>query len=408
MISPRFTLLTISQWLTVALPLLMLAGPAPIDIGAGLVTILFLVHTVIARDTAWLRMRWLQVAFLIWIYMCLRSLFLEDMAAAFGRSFTYLRFPLFAAALACWVLPDKKIQAWLWRSLAVAIGFLILDSFWQYAFLTDITGREAQRLYNDVIRLTGPFSNPRVGVTIVWLFFPVLLPLLADGRTPRRILAIGWMVGGAAAVYLSGERTALLVWLLGMALSLCLCASTRRLMIVGGVLVALALASLSMVDSKLLTRQFIETRDQIVRFEDSTYGKAWGAAWEISRAHPLVGVGSKHFQQECRKPAYGLTDLDSLQLRCPLHTHNIYLEWLVEHGIIGFGLFMALLAAWLCDLRASRAIWLAQPLLLALVITLVMRLWPLSVTPSQFVSWSALPFWLVLGWLYAGLRKDKP
>lgn len=385
-----------AQWLTILTPLLMLAGPAPFDVSASLVAVLFLLHAAVTRDGACLRERWMQIALVLWFAMCLRNSFTGEISNVI-RSAVWIRYPLFAAALAYWVLRDETTQRRTWGALFAAILFLIADSFWQYATGTDITGREVQHLYGGAIRLTGPFSNPRVGVTIVWLLFPLLLPLLQ--RRPLHGMALA--VAAGLAVYLSGERTALMLFLVGIGLSFLLVRSARR---AWGVVVLAVLAIggvLSWKDSTLISRQFQVTWTEVQAFSESTYGKTWGAAYHIWRDHPLVGVGSKNFQSTCKQPAYGPTDEQSLTQRCPMHAHNIYLEWLVEYGLLG-GL---LVAAWM--LAIMRDAWRGMtPVALGLTVTLLLRFWPISVTPSQFVAWSAIPFWMVLGWWYA--LRPKP
>lgn len=389
-------ILAIAQGLTVLTPVLMLAGPAPLDIAAALVGALFLLHATLVRDGQWLRQRWVQLVLVLWLAMCLRNLFTDDPLAQLGRSLVWIRYPLFAIALGYWVLRDDATQRCLWLMLAASVVFLILDAFWQYATGTDITGRPAQYLYDGAVRLTGPFSNPRVGITIVWLFFPLLLPLLQDVAWRSRLFACALLVGGLLAVYLSGERTALLLFLLGLLVCGLGYKPFRRFGLLCGLLVAMAAALLTWKDRTLLTRHVDRTWQELQHFGDSSYGRTWGAAWHIWQAHPLFGVGSKGFQKECKAPDYGATDATSLEQRCPMHAHNIYLEWLVEFGLLGTLLFVTLIATWFRD--RPRVV---TPLVLGLGITLLLRFWPVSVTPSQFVAWSAVPFWLVLGWWYA-------
>lgn len=404
---PVFNLLAIARWLTILLPVFLLAGTAPLDVCAIVIAVLFLAHSIIARDFAWLHVRWVQWAGILWIYMCLRNLGAPDVLEALGRSGSYIRFPLFAAALAYWILPDARTRRRLWYVLAACLVFLIADTGWQYVHGTDITGRAIIPIWGGAVRLTGPFSSPRVGITILWLLFPIVLPLLAQGKARWRMLAGMLMAGGGAAIYLSGERMALLLWLGGILLSLLLCTSARRWCIVAILSATATLALLSSQDATLLKRQYTETRVQMEAFGNSVYGRTWNAAVAIGRNYPVWGLGSKQFTPECKKPLYGLTDKESLELRCPLHAHNMYLEMLVEFGLVGVALFLLLISAWVRDGCSSIARWRAEPLLLALLITMALRLWPISVTPSQFIAWAAIPFWMALGWFYA-LLNTKP
>lgn len=388
-----------ARFLTVLLPLLMIAGPAPADIGATLIAVLFLARTAITRDVAWLRERWVQCVLLLWVYICVRNLFLPEMDG-FWRSFSWARYFLLSAALAFWVLRDEATRANLMKTLLLTLAFLALDSLWQYWNGTDIFGREAFP-YQGSYRLTGPYSKPRVGHTIVWMMFPAVLWCLA--QSARRI-RIGGIVLGllcALAIYASGERMALLLLGLGVALSIVFL-PRGRWVIAGSALLAVVLAtSMTQLNPKLAKRQLDATHEEITGFWESAYGRTWVSSAHIGKAYPLFGIGSKQFQKECYKPDYGPTDRTSLIMRCPMHSHNMYMEWLVEAGCIGLGLFLAVLYYWGRLVVTHWRSWWMNPVATGLLITMAIRLWPASATTSQFVAWSATPFWMVAGWLLA-------
>jgi O-antigen ligase len=59
----------------------------------------------------------------------------------------------------------------------------------------------------------------------------------------------------------------------------------------------------------------------------------WAEAWKCFQAHPLLGTGADTFVQACA--ALGITHLPN---NTPVlqHPHNIYLQWLIDGGIIAF------------------------------------------------------------------------
>src|SRR5262249_13542433 len=72
---------------------------------------------------------------------------------------------------------------------------------------------------------------------------------------------------------------------------------------------------------------------------------------DVFRAHPFTGVGAGAFPESSRRA-----------LSEPLLTHNTFLSVLVEHGVIGFALFCALLlvlvmSAWEMT-PLARKLWL--------------------------------------------------
>lgn len=405
----KISLFQVGAALTCLLPVALIAGPAPLDVVATSVVVLFLVSSVVHKDFSWIRTLWFQLALLLMAYMTLRNAFGEDPLAMMSRSLTWIRFPLLTMALSYWILKDRLVGNILWSLFVAATVFLILDTLWQYLNHYDIFGREALELYNGALRLTGPFSAPRVGITIVWFLFPILLPLIFSKKPQYKIVGLSIFVAAVIAVFLSGERTAFLLLGLGMFFTgiahiKCWRAMVILFFIIGGLTAALVLH-----DKPLSERYWLNTRTEITAFASSTYGRTWLSAIAITKEHPLFGVGSKQFAVECRKSKYGSVQPSMLEQRCPMHTHNVYLEWLVEYGLLGLFLCGAMIGG-ILSTYSSRELKsnLGQPIVLGLTLAFIIRLWPISVTPSQFVSWSAIPFWLIIGsWLSANRDANK-
>jgi O-antigen ligase len=78
--------------------------------------------------------------------------------------------------------------------------------------------------------------------------------------------------------------------------------------------------------------------------EGSNQGRlaVWAKAISISKEHPLLGVGLGAFSYEVNSLS---------EYRDPIYAHNLYLELLAETGIIGIGLFMAILFVAIQGLR---------------------------------------------------------
>ena len=73
----------------------------------------------------------------------------------------------------------------------------------------------------------------------------------------------------------------------------------------------------------------------IKTFKDSQYGAHYVTSIEIFKSYPLLGIGNKNFRNECQKEKYFRNDYLLSNLRCATHPHQIYLEFLSEHGLIG-------------------------------------------------------------------------
>ena len=88
----------------------------------------------------------------------------------------------------------------------------------------------------------------------------------------------------------------------------------------------------------------------------------WKAGWEIFRVHPFLGVGANAFRVIVSRVLAEPIRLDERDPAPP--AHNTFLSVLVEQGVIGFGLFFALLGVLALSLRAmprfQKRLWIVS------------------------------------------------
>ena len=395
-----------AQWLVIASPLIMIAGRAPTDIGLSLVALLFIAHSAITKDGSWLRERWVQIALTLCAFMCARNLLLDDWASALGHSLAWLRFPMFAAALAYWILPDETVRRRLIYCFTGVLIFLLLDGFWQYHNRYDIFGRDWMPYPNNV-RLTGPFSSPRLGISIAWVFLPVAMYWVS--KTAHRIrswhfaAAMAFYCGMLAIIFASGERMAFLFSALASLLAFAIIRPLRVPLLATGVVGAVVLGALTLYDPALIGRQMGQTGEEIGKFADGAYGKSFLEGWELALAHPLLGVGSKHYMTACENE---IRPIDP-EAFCGLHPHNFYLDWLAHFGFTGMALMFAIILCFFAKAFTNWRFVQNDAVLGALFIMLIIRFWPLASVTSQFTVWSGHPQWLIMGWFLAALAAAK-
>ena len=101
---------------------------------------------------------------------------------------------------------------------------------------------------------------------------------------------------------------------------------------------------------------------------------------------------------------------NKLYLACANHAHNYYLEFLSETGIIGFILMITFFIILWKDffhyfIKYKHKINSETILLVPIVITLFLEIWPLKSTGSFFTNWTATFFWLTTALLFANKTK---
>ncbi len=389
-------------WLIVVLPILFVAGRAPADIAISLIGVLFLLRSASGLGWRWLETPWLAFALFFWGYLLLVSALAIDPGGSFGRALPFLRFILFAAALQHWLLTTRHRVRMVLTTLAIAVAFVLLDCLYQYAFGHDVFGKTAEGAF----RLSGPFNNDVAGTFMA----KVTLPLLgwwftwSAGRGH-----LSWTVGGALAlivglvILLTGERTAMVSYVMGVAFLVLAVREIRRPLLLIGLIGMTALGVLIANQGDLRARFVGHTTADFEDFWNNRYGIIFVHAIDAWRDAPVTGVGLKNFRLTCETGNF--EHRGEIATWCFNHAHNPYLELLSETGVVGLVLFLGLILLILKEIAAGwRTVRPDYPLVAGASASLLMFLWPVMVSKSLFSNWNAMLLWLAIGLALAVAR----
>ncbi len=392
----------------IGISLLFLMIPA-IVLGRGLMeaivgatVIVFILRSLVARDFSWAKEAWFILCIGIWFYLLTISFMVDhDPGDTLKRTLPWIRLPIFAVAISHAFLEKREIRKKLSLWTLLIINLVAIDTIVQFLTGTSLTGHDKYHHF----RLNGPFDELIVGIFTTHLFFLALPPVLISASHLegffRRIGFVILCTGlPALCIILSGERSALmLMGICGLIMVLSIKALRKEFVhcLILGAFILFAAISLS---SSLQGRFISQTGHQINNFKDSAYGRVFKNATTVWAHEPIFGVGPRQYRHACKEK--GLPKLYSTKSHaCGLHVHNIYMEWLVEAGLLGFSFFLGLIGLWLSRFRVTlkdigdlnedielKLAWLA-------VLT---YLWPITSSMSFFSNWNAIGFWLVLGW----------
>ncbi len=390
----------ICRWLMVSIPALLVLGPAPADIAATLISIGFLWNSYSQRDWSWHHIPWVKAAFALWLLLLFLSLFAYDEGQAYEKVIPWPRLILFAIAIQYWLLDDLWLRRLIWAT-STALSVVAFDTLWQYWTGTDLLGHPQ---YGPG-RLNGPFGRPKVGIFLAKFFFPAILGLMAMRQlaAARKTSSIPLMfaillgIVLAVTIFVSGERMAFIMIVLGLGLGgLVLQGTFRKVLITllaGGILLT---AGIAVFKHELVGRQIDSTLETLAHFKDSPYSELWRNSLHMAAQRPWTGLGLRNFKLACDDPEMAIAD--TYKERCGTHSHNIYIEWLTEAGLPGLAGFVFMVLLWghyawqgwrtERDRTALSGPWIAVTLML----------WPVATTGSFFTNWNEVLFWLVLGW----------
>jgi len=387
------------------IPWMLVASRSVADTLCIVISLCFIIHSVRKSNWAWTRDPVVRVALLAWLWMIIVvSPFATDVGESYKVALPWVRWILMYAALSSWVLTTRKDITIAAFNITLLAILLVADTLWQYRFGVSLTGHPAAENY----RLTGPFSNAKIGIFLTKMCFPtfgILFYLSLGSARLRNSLAVLFYLGICiATIMLSGERTAFFSAIIGLFVVAIIIAITDRKLR----LISLGLSALVLVLSLalLMTQPALQDRliflsQQMGNFGQSAYGKLFWAGYQLGMEHWLTGTGFKGFRLLC--PEMMNTGVAN---DCNLHPHNPYIEWFAEAGLIGLLLFISLVGSMVY--RAYHSIKTtngnARVLAIFTLAVLVVHFFPFLGTQSFFSNWPALLLWYSVSIALASLN----
>ena len=396
----KLNLYNIALALLCFFPTSLFLGNAVIEITMSAIAILFIAHCTETKNFKWLKTDWVKIAFVFWAYICLRSLWANDPSISLARGAPFIRYVIFACAIAFWLLKDNtKLILY---SAFFAILFFGASAITQYFMGHDFFGTPPvdQKSY---LRLTTYSGKMYVGIMILMIFFPVAAYLISNNK---KAAALYLLIAGSA-IFLSGERTALLMLVLGLGILLLTIKKLRTQLPYIIIVVSVIITGVAITKANVIERQIASTYHDISTLSSNSYGLIYKSAFELFQSNPVFGIGLRHFQSECLSDNYHPSWLDPAQPHltkaylCTTHPHNIYLELASETGIIGIILFLMMISCWFKFAWRNRNQLKKDPAKIGALINICLKLIPIAASSSIFIAWPTTPLWFMVGILYS-------
>ena len=326
--------------------------------------------------------RWTVVFLLLWLPMWLSLLHAFDVKATLSAIAWFSLMYLAGLALVV-LLQQARVRQLLARWLGWVIALWILDSAIQYLFGVDMLGMPK----TPEGRITGMFSDLHQGILML-----AVLPLIFYHWQPNYgWLAWAMLLGAGVVVVLSGARGYLYIYMLMLLLGL-----WRRQPGLKVWLAVLAIPLLVAMLSSLLNPQLAKTKLQatqaITVSEQTTFDRfnhaltyrlnLWETGLRMWQAEPLTGIGSNNYK---RAYAQYASRADDRFVANRTHSHNIYVEWLAETGLVG-GLGLVCIIV-LCVRWFRQANVLSQHQAWPYALPLMVIYFPINTTQPMLVPW---------------------
>jgi len=412
------------------IPFSLITGPAIPDITITLSIFFLLSYILYNKDYIFFRNNnLLYISVIFWIYLLAISIIAENKYLAFRDSIIFIRILFIPILILYWVNEKNKILNIILYSIFLAVICITIDTFYQYTqykselgFGNDLLGFSSD-WYG---RLTGPFGDELIPgaylskfslLGIIILFNKIKNDLL------QNILSIIYLSLIGLVIFGTGERMALATYMMGLFFLLIFYKNKRLIFFIS----LLSILFLSFIATKLhpfyndykiiestpfhlglkiqktykcnnssdlMCSKIIKVQPELIKvlknFNISAYGEIYKLGTQIYKDHMFFGTGLNNFTFLCNKDERYKNIIKNYS--CVSHPHNIYLQWLIESGIIGFTIFIIYLIYLFYYCLKSKSKYK-----LISIATMLILFWPIMSTGSLLKNWNGVSTFFIIG-----------
>ncbi len=286
----------------------------------------------------------------LYLYLVFNTIISLSIENSIYRNLGFIRFVLFFLAIN-YIFFAIKTSAKIFFIWTIIFLIFIFDVYFERFSGANIFGWGATSL-NGVPqphgeRIVSFFKDePIAGAFINGFIFIILGYLLnvLKNKKYRNIIFLITILIFFSAVLITGERSNTLKVLFGLILLVCLIdifdfKSKITFFIVLPILIMIVVNNSDYLKHRYIGQIFskIYAEKNLEYFENNIYIKLYKSGFEVFKNNPLTGVGNKNYRVETCSHKNKFKKNDYF---CTTHPHQIYFEFLAEHGFVGIILLL--------------------------------------------------------------------
>ena len=308
------------------IPISIIVGPSVSLANILIIVFSFLIYIFYNNDWSWLKDKKIQLLFVLYIYLIFNSFTALDFSNSFYRNFGFIRFIILFAAFNYFFLKFENFNK-IFIVWTVILTFVVLDIYYESINGKNILGYgEGNRIFSFFKDepIVGGYLNSLYLLSIGFLF-----QFFYDKKNTTKYIILLLSIFFLIAIFMTGERSNAIKALLGFIIFYLFIKNFSLKEKLTLALITILLFFIIFINSDFMRlryhKQFLK---DFSKFQ--VYTNLYRSGIEVFKKYPYFGTGNKNYGFET---CYGKKNND-LYL-CSSHPHQIYFEFLAEHGFIG-------------------------------------------------------------------------
>ncbi len=386
------------------LPLSIIIGPS-ISLSNILLIVLFFFSNLKFAEINIQNKKIFYLLILLYIYLIFNSFISIDYKEGIFRNLGFVRFIILFLAINFYFYISENNQKF-FNIWSIIILILVFDSFFEFFFGKNLLGY-GDDLYNN--RIVSFFRDePIVGAYLLGFKFIIVgyfFEKLYKKDQGSKIFLFLILFIFVSCIIITGERSNGIKAIVGLMLFLFLNNKISFKVKISIFVLSLILTGSIVTNSNYLKARYGQQlftqlldnsqRDQFI--ENNLYLKLYKSGLAVFKDYPIFGVGNKNYRVITTQ---NIETKKNNNYLLNTHPHQIYIEFLSEHGIVGsiilLAIFFFLIFKNLKEIILSR-----NSIQLGCFIYLVLNFIPILPSGSFFNDFSSTLFWINLSIMYA-------
>ena len=381
---------------------LLLLGLLPLSIILGssvslsfilIISLLFIYYSFKNKDWKWMDDKHIKILIILFVYLIVNSIFSVESSLGISRNLGFVRYIILVAAVKHFLTKQKNYDFIFifWTTIIIITCF---DVFFEFIFGRNVLGYG--ELYGG--RIVSFFKDePVVGGYLLPFFFLIagfLFYKIKNANIFIKLLSFAIPTIIFFSIFLSGERANSFKALIGMIIFILFLkfGNLKKKMI--ATLLIISILLITIFNSAFLKHRFYyqftgEGTKISLNYLLKEYTVHYKNGIKIFKDYPLFGVGNKNFGYVCFRDY----PPEKTGIGCINHPHQIYLELLSEHGIIGTAVIL-LIFFYFFVINLKSYLRNKNEIHLGSIIYFFLTFLPLIPSGSFFGSFNSTLFWL--------------
>lgn len=373
------------------LPFTILLGPSVFFLNILLLSVIFFVNYD-KKLSSILNIKEIRLLFLLYVYLIFNTFISLEPNLSLARNFGFLRYIiLFIAINYIFFKRDNYSFLIFWKYLIIIIFF---DIYFEYFFGKNIFGY----ISNFPGRIVSFFKDEHiVGAYINGFYFIIFGYFLKNNNKitiKKKFFISIFLILAVISISMTGERSNTIKFFLGIFLLFLFNKNIKLLSKFYFFSSIIFLFILILNYSPSIKHRYInELSNRILKVNNSDYiyFKLYKSGFDIFKNNYFFGIGNKNYRAlSCEDKKYF----------CSTHPHQIYIELLSEHGLIGTLIILSII--FYLIFKNYQILYIERNLIqIGCLIYMLLQFLPIIPSGAFFSSFNSNLFWLNFSIFYA-------